>query len=187
MYNASDLRNGTTFELDGKPYVVVRYTHTKMGRGGATIRVEARNLRTGSIEEKTFGSSDRVDSVPTARRKMQYLYSDLASAIFMDPISFEQIEIPLSAIHDEIKFLKDGEQVNVLMVRDEPLLIELAPKITLTVADTGPGVRGNSTSNIWKSATLENGLQTKVPLFVRIGEKIRVDTRTGEYVERAKD
>lgn len=187
MLNASELRNGTTFEADGKPYVVVRYTHTKMGRGGATIRIEARNLRTGNIEEKTFGSNDRVDSAPTLRRKMQYLYSDSSNGVFMDPTTFEQVEMPLSAILNEIKFLKDGEQVNVLMVRDEPLLIELAPKITLTVTDTGPGVRGNSTSNIWKSATLENGLQTKVPLFVEVGEKIRVDTRTGEYVERARE
>lgn len=186
MLNASDLRNGTTFELLGKPYVVVRYTHTKMGRGGATIRIEARNLRTGNVEEKTFGSNDKLDVAPTARRKMQYLYQDGPSAVFMDPMTFEQVEVPLSAIKNEVKFLKDGEPVNVLFVHDEPLLVELAPKITLEVTDTGPNVKGNSASNIWKPATLENGLQTKVPLFVNIGDKIRVDTRTGEYVERAK-
>lgn len=186
MYNASDLRNGTTFELLGKPYVVVRYTHTKMGRGGATIRIEARNLRTGNVEEKTFGSNDKLDAAPTVRRKMQYLYSDDSAAVFMDPMNFEQVEVLVGAIRKEMKFLKDGDFVNVLFVQDKPLLIELAPKITLEVTDTGPNVKGNSASNIWKPATLENGLQTKVPLFVNNGDKIRVDTRTGEYVERAK-
>ncbi len=185
MYNASELRNGTAFEFEGKPYIVVRYTHTKMGRGGATIRVEARNLRTGAIEERTFGSNDKVNSSPTTRRRMQYLYSDSSNVVFMDPTSFEQVEMLVGAIGKEMKFLKDGDFVNVMFVKDEPMLIELPPKITLTVTDTGPNVKGNSASNIWKPATLENGLQTKVPLFVNNGEKIRVDTRTGEYVERA--
>lgn len=186
MLNASDLRNGTTFESDGKLYVVVKYTHTKLGRGGATIRVEMRNLKTGAIEIKTFGSSDKVEDRPTTRQRMQYLYSDDSNSFFMDPGNFEQIEIPISVVKNEIKFLKDGEIVNVLFARDEPLLVELPLKMTLTVGDTGPGVRGNSATNIWKSATLENGLQTKVPLFINIGDKIRVDTRTGEYVERVK-
>lgn len=186
MLNTTDLRSGTTFEMDGKLYVVVKYTHTKLGRGGATIRVEAKNLRTGAVEEKTFGSNERVRELSVTRSRMQYLYSDGSSAVFMDPGSFEQIEIPVKSIAGGIKFLKDGESVNVLFAGQEPLLVELPPKITLAVSDTGPDVRGNSATNIWKPATLENGLQVKVPLFINVGDKIRVDTRTGEYVERVK-
>lgn len=186
MLNASDLRSGTTFELDGKPYVVVRYTHTKLGRGGATIKVEARNLRTGSVEEKTFGGKGKVEELETSKSRMQYLYSDGLHVVLMDPTTFEQVEIPESSVRNEIKFLKDSEIVNVFIVRGEPLFVELPPKVTLAISDTGPGVKGNSATNIWKPAILENGLQVKVPLFINIGDKIRVDTRTGEYVERVK-
>lgn len=185
MINATDLRNGTTFELDGKPYLVLNYSHTKLGRGGATVRVQIRNLKTGAVEERTFGPTEKVASVNLVRRKMQYLYSDDSAAFFMDPVTFEQEEMNRKGATEQIRFLKDGQVVNLLFINNEPLLIELPPKVTLSIKDTVPGVRGNSATNIWKPAALENGLQVKVPLFIKTGDEIIVDTRTGEYVGRA--
>ncbi len=191
MINVTDLRTGTTFQVDGTPYAVLKYTHTKLGRGGATVRVEARNLKTGRVEEKTFNSGARVEAAPTTKRRLQYLYKDEENAVFMDPQSFEQVEIPRRIAGEEIRFLKDGQEADVLFwssgdAADVPLTIELPPKVTLKVTDTSPGVKGNSATNIWKPALLENGLQVKVPLFIAVGDSVRVDTRTGEYIERAK-
>ena len=186
MLNVTDLRNGTTFQMDGAPYLVLRYMHTKMGRGTANVRVEARNLKSGRIEEKTFMSNARVENAPTTKKKMQYLYSDAENSVFMDPVTFEQVEIPLKIAQESVRFLKDGETADVMFWKDEALSVEVAPKVNLTVKDTGPGVKGNSATNIWKPATLENGIIVKVPLFIQGGDKIRMDTRTGEYVERLK-
>lgn len=186
MINVTDLRAGTTFQVNGVPYIVVKYTHTKLGRGGANVRVQAKNLKTGAIEEKAFMSGGKVEEAPTFKRPMQYLYLDGEKGVFMDPTSFEQIEIPQRVIKEQIRFLKDGETVDILFFNQIPLSIELPPKVKLLVRETGPGVRGNSATNIWKPATLENGLVVKVPLFVEVGDKIIVDTRVGEYVERAK-
>ncbi|MEK7182598.1 MAG: elongation factor P, partial [Patescibacteria group bacterium] len=157
----------------------------------ATVRVDARNLKTGRVEEKTFNSGARVEAAPTTKRRLQYLYKDEENAVFMDPQSFEQVEIPRRIAGGEIRFLKDGQEADVLFwssgdAADVPLTIELPPKVTLKVTDTSPGVKGNSATNIWKPALLENGLQVKVPLFIAVGDSVRVDTRTGEYIERAK-
>lgn len=162
-----------------------------MGRGNASIRIDARNLKTGAIEQKSFNSGARVEAAPTTKRRMQYLYSDGSNAMFMDPTTYEQVEVPTDTLGEQLRFLKDGETVNLLFwsfggAQDIPLLIELVPNVTLKVKDTGPGVKGNSATNIWKPATLENGLQVKVPLFIGVGDSVRVDTRTGEYIERAK-
>ncbi|MBI2405840.1 elongation factor P [Candidatus Microgenomates bacterium] len=191
MIDVTDLRAGTTFQIEGTPYVVVKYTHTKLGRGGATVRVEVRNLKTGRVEEKTFNSGTRVEEAPTTKRRLQYLYKDEENAVFMDPQSFEQVEIPRRIAGGEIRFVKDGQEADVLFwssgdAVDVPLTIELPPKVTLKVTDTSPGVKGNSATNIWKPAVLESGLQIKVPLFINVGDAVRVDTRTGEYIERAK-
>lgn len=186
MINATELKNGVTFLDNHKPYKVVKYTHVKVGRGGATVRVTARNLESGGIEEKTFSSNIKVEDVQTQKRQLQFLYSDGNLATFMDPKTYDQIEVPLKILEDELIFIKEGETVSVLFWEEKPLSIEIQPKITLFVIDTPPGVKGNSASNIYKQATLENGLKVKIPLFINKGEKVVVDTRTGEYVERAK-
>lgn len=186
MLNVTDLRAGVAFQMEGVPYIVLQYTHTKMGRGTANVRVQARNLRSGAIEEKTFMSNARVESAATTKRKMTFLYSDGQMSYFMDPRTYEQFEIANSITGGQVRFLKDGEVVDILFFNSEPLLIELAPKVTLKVTDTGPGVKGNSASNVWKPATLENGLVVKVPLFIEVGEMVRVDTRNSNYVEREK-
>lgn len=190
MLNTTELRAGRTFQIDRTPYRVLKYEHIKMGRGGATVRVSARNLRTGGVEEKTFSTSTTVEEIATVKRKLQYLYQDGGSAVFMNPGSYEQVEIDKRVLADQIPFLKEGQEVDILLwLREngeEPLGVDLPPKVTLSVVETAPGVKGNSATNIYKQAVLENGLQVKVPLFIKTGDKVRVDTRTGEYAERAK-
>ncbi|MEK7188242.1 MAG: elongation factor P [Patescibacteria group bacterium] len=187
MIDVTDLKNGTTFLLDKKAYQVIKYSHIKMGRGKAVVKVTARNLSSGSIEEKSFSSDSKVDSVNTYKRKLQYLYQDVEDAVFVDPSSYEQVGIPKRGIAKELPFIKEGENVDIHFWDDKPLSLDLPPKVVLEVAQTDPGVKGNSATNIYKPAKLENGLKTKVPLFIKTGDKIKVDTRTGEYVERVKE
>lgn len=190
MFSATELRAGKTFQIEGAPYQVLKYEHIKMGRGGATVRISARNLRTGGVEEKTFSTSQSVEEISTIKRKLQFLYRDGANIVFMDPKTFEQVGIDKRVLADQTPFLKEGQEADILFWlyegKEEPLGVDLPPKVTLAVAETAPGVRGNSATNIYKPATLENGLAVKVPLFIKTGDKVRVDTRTGEYVERAK-
>lgn len=186
MLNATDLKNGATFLYNSKAYQVIKYSLIKMGRGGAVVKVTVRNLETGSIEDKGFSSNISFEEVNTQKRRLQYLYKDASTAVFMDPKTYEQVEVPLSILKEQIVFLKEGENVDVLFWDEKALSVELAPKIVLTVIQTDPGVKGNSATNIYKPAVLENGLKIKVPLFIKEGEKIRVDTRTGEYIERVK-
>ena len=193
MINATDLKAGITFEMDGRPYKVVKYIHQKIGRGGATVRVTLRNLINANLEERTMNSTSKLTEISTRKRSLQYLYKDGKAATFMDAKTYEQIEIPISLIEDELRYIKEGEDADVLFWDDppsgearKPLSIEISPKATLTVVETDPGVKGNSATNMYKPAILENGSSVKIPLFIKKGEKIVVDTRTGEYVERAK-
>ncbi|MDP3994699.1 MAG: elongation factor P [bacterium] len=186
MISATDLKNGTTFLHYGKPYQVIKYTLIKMGRGGAIVKVNARNLESGSTGELTFSSNNTVDEANTFKRKLQYLYKDSLNAIFMDPGSFEQAEIPLKILGDDINYCKEGESVDVLFWSEKPLSVALPVKVNLKVVETDPGVKGNSASNIYKPAILENGLTVKVPLFIKVNDEVRIDTRNGEYVERVK-
>jgi len=184
MITATDLKNGTTFLSDGKPYKVIKYTHTKLGRGGATVRVSARNLENGELKEMTFDSGNKIEEIATIKKQMQYLYKDDKSAFFMDPKTYEQIEIDLNVLGDMIFFLKEGSEASVLFWDLQALSVEIAPKVDLEVIETDPGVKGNSATNIYKPAKLENGITIKVPLFIRVGDKVKVDTRTLEYIER---
>jgi elongation factor P len=186
MINATDLKNGTTFLDNGKPYKVQKYTHVKIGRGGAIVRISARNLESGGIEEKTFSSNIKVEEVLTRKKKLQFLYNDGKLAVFMNPVTYEQVEVPQEIIKDELPFIREGSETTLLFLEERPLSIEIPPKITLTVSDTAPGVKGNTASNMYKSAVLENGISVKVPLFIKKGENVVIDTRTGDYVERAK-
>lgn len=186
MMNVQDLRNGVTFLQDGAPYVCLKYEHVKMGRGSATIRIKARNLLTGSTNEKSFINSARVEEINTVRRPMQYLYKDGQDFVFMDPKTYEQVCILESVAADEGRYLKEGVLVNILFWDERPLWIELPPKMEFTVTQTDPGVKGNSVSNLYKDAVLEGGIKTRVPLFINEGEKVLIDTRDGSYAERVK-
>lgn len=187
MINSTDLKNGTTFLRNGKPYKVIEYSLIKMGRGGATVKLRVRNMENGSVEPVSMSSNVKVDEVVTTKKRLQYLFKDNSTITFMDPNTFEQIEIPLTVIESELPFIKEGDNVDVLFWdNDKPLSVDISPKVVLKVIETDPGVKGNTVSNLYKPAKLENGITIKVPLFINAGELIRVDTRTSEYIERAK-
>ena len=186
MIEATDLKNGSTFLLNNTPFKVEKYRHQKIGRGGATVKLTVRNLRTGDQQEKTFNSSHKVENIATLKKPLQFLYSDQSIATFIDPDTYEQIEIPANVLGDDLMYIKQGEEVDVLFWDDKALSVDIPPKVNLTVTQTDPGVKGNSATNIYKPAELENGLSLKVPLFINEGDIIRVDTRTGEYVERVE-
>lgn len=184
MISVNELRNGVIYEEGGNLLQVLNFEHIKMGRGSANIKVKTKNLRTGSTVEKSYINTAKVQNVNVLKRELQYLYKDEEGVYFMDPTSFDQITVPL-AIVSGAQFLKEGETYPISFYGDEPLEVLLPPKVELTVIDTAPGVKGNSASNVFKEAELENGVQVKVPLFITVNDKVRVDTRTGAYTERA--
>ena len=186
MLEATNLKAGTTFLMDKSPYRVVKYTHQKIARGGGSVKLSLRNLQSGKLEEKNINSNAKFDEIMTVKKPFQFLYKDTNNAFFMDGKSYEQVEIPLSVIKSELPFINNGESVNILFWDGKPLSVDIPPKVALKVKDTVPGVKGDSATNIFKPAILENGLRIKVPLFIKTGNKVRVDTRTGEYVERVK-
>ena len=184
MLVVSELRAGTIYEEQGNLWMVVSYEHIKLGRGSANIKVKVKNLRTGSTTEKGFINGAKVNDVQVMKKEMQYLYKDDDNAYFMHPETFEQIAVPLRVI-DGDAFLREGQPYTISFMEEEPLSLIMPPKVDLSVTETAPGVKGNSASNVFKEAILENGLSVKVPLFIDIGDKVRIDTRTGAYTERA--
>jgi len=185
MISVTDLRNGIFFEYNkGNIYTVLSYEHIKMGRGSANIKVKVKNIKTGAVVEKGFINGARVKKVTVLKREMQYLYKDNQSAYFMNNKTFDQVAVPLKLI-DQEKYLKEGVSFSISFLDDCPLVIDFPPKMEFLVSETGPGIRGNSASNLYKDAVLENGLKTRVPLFVNIGDKVRIDTRTGAYTQKA--
>lgn len=186
MLNVNDLRNGTVFQEDNNLFQVLTYEHIKTGRGSGNIKLKVRNLRSGSIVEKSFVTGARVEEANVQKKLAQFLYSDGENYNFMDPVSYEQFSIPSSIVGEQGKFLKDGLEINLIVAGDEALSVDLPNSIIYTISDTGPGEKGNTVSNVYKDATLENGLVVKVPMFMDIGEKIKVDTRSGAYVERVR-
>lgn len=186
MIKVTDLKNGTNFLHYGKPCQVVKYSLIKLGRGSAYVKITARNLETGSVEEISYQSNAAVEEADTAKKKLQYLYKDALNAVFVDPQTYEQTEIPLKVLGDQVAYVKEGEEVNVLFLDQIPLSVELPTKVVFSVIQTDPGVKGNSAVNLFKPAVLENGIKVKVPLFVKVGDKVKIDTRSGDYLERAK-
>lgn len=185
MISVTELRAGTTYEEDGQSLMVLSYEHIKMGRGSANIKVKVRNLKTGSTVEKGYTNGAKVQDITVHKKEMQYLYKDDEAAYFMDPQTYEQVSISLKLLPDH-QYLKEGESFTVSFLEGEPLSVLLPPKMVFKVVETAPGIKGNSATNVFKDAILENGITTKVPLFINIGEKIRVDTRTGAYCEKAE-
>lgn len=184
--NVTELRNGAFFKEGGNIFLVLTYEHNKTGRGSGTIRLKVRNLKTGSVVEKSFITGARVDEAEVEKKKAQFLYREGDSFNFMDPVSFEQFSISKQVIGDSAKYLKDGLDLILVVSGDEALGLELPLSLVYTIAETGPGEKGNTVSNVYKEAILDNGLVVKVPMFIGVGEKVKVDTRTGEYLERVK-
>lgn len=184
MIGVTDLKSGTTYEEEGQILQVMSYEHIKMGRGSANIKVKVRNLLSGAILEKSYINGANVKDIYLENRQLQFLYKDSEKAYFMDPRSYEQIEVSLKSLqgHD---FLVEGDTAIVQMYNGEALSLQLPPKVTLKVTDTAPGVKGNSASNVYKDAVLENGMKVRVPLFINTGDSVVVDTRDGSYTKRA--
>lgn len=184
--NVTDLRNGTVFSADGALWQVITYEHNKMGRGSGTVKVKAKNIRTGAITEKSFITGARVEEGNVEKKKAQFLYADGDAYNFMDPETYEQFSISKAVLGDSAKYLFESLEVSLLTAGEEALGIELPNSLIYEIQDTGPGEKGNTVSNVYKDATMTNGLIVKVPMFGKVGDKIKVDTRTGEYVERVK-
>ncbi|KKQ65799.1 MAG: Elongation factor P [Candidatus Daviesbacteria bacterium GW2011_GWA2_38_24] len=186
MLNVTELRNGVVFKEDNNLFQVLNYEHIKMGRGSGNVKVKVRNLRSGAVVERSFITGARVQDTSVDKRQTQYLYNDGNTYYFMDKESYEQFELLKSLVESQVKYLKDGMDVTVLMVEGEALGIELPNSLIYEVTETGPEEKGNTVSNVFKDATLDNGLIVKVPMYMKQGEKIKVDTRSGQYVERVK-
>ncbi len=184
--NVNELRNGTFFKEGKDIFLVVTYEHMKTGRGSGNIKLKVRNVRTGSVVEKSYITGARVDEADVEKKKAQYLYRDQDTYSFMDPVSFEQFTVSAAVLGDQVKYLKEGLEVILIVSEEEVLGLELPMSLDYTVFDTGPGEKGNTVSNVFKEASLDNGLVVKVPMFMNIGEKVKVDTRSGEYIERVK-
>jgi elongation factor P len=176
--------NGLKIELDGEPFSIIYFQHVKPGKGGAFVRTKVRNLKNGKVLERRFRAGERVELADVDERKMQYLYQDGEQLVFMDTQSYEQIPFSAEQVGDARKFLKENLDVDVLFWRGQPINIELPAFITAVITQCEPGIKGDTASNVTKPATLETGAVVQVPLFVKEGETIRVDTRSGEYVER---
>lgn len=184
MIDTGDLRKGLTLDWDGRLVKVVDFAHNKQGRGSAQVRITMRDLRTGSITQTSVQAGTRFTPVRLERRHVQYLYPDGSDRHFMDTESFDQIVLSDTALGDTGKFIKENDVVDLLTWNDEPIDVELPTAVNLTVAETDPGLKGDTASGATKPATLETGLVVNVPLFVNIGDVLKVDTRTGAYVER---
>ncbi len=184
MIAANELRKGVTFELDGDLYKVLDYHHHKPGRGLATIRIKALNLRTGANIEKTFSSSERVQDVRLDYHEVEYLYNDGDLYHFMDLETYEQPAINASILDDAINYLIPNMQVKLTFYEGEPLDIDLPTAVELKVIQAEPSVRGDTATGVNKSVTTETGLEVSVPAFVEVDDVIKVDTRTGEYLTR---
>lgn len=185
MLTAGDLRKGTTFEHDGQVYVVIEFLHVKPGKGAAFVRTKLRNVIAGGVTEKTFNPSEKFQEAVIERKDMQYLYNDDSLYYFMDQETYEQIPINHEKVEDAIKFLKENMFAVIKFYNGDPFSVEPPNFVELEIIETDPGFKGNTATNTLKPAKVETGAIVNVPLFIEQGEKIRIDTRTGEYMERA--
>ena len=185
MISAGDFRNGVTFEMDGNVVQIIEFQHVKPGKGAAFVRTKIRNVISGAVTEKTFNPTDKYPTAFVERKDMQYLYRDDDLYYFMDNETYENIPISASTLGDNFKFVKENMDVKVLSYKGNVFGVEPPFFIELEVTQTDPGFKGDTATNATKPATLETGAEIRVPLFINEGDHIKVDTRTGEYMERA--
>jgi len=184
VISTGDLRKGVVIEIDRQLFQVLDYQHLKIGRGSAQVRMRLRNVRSGAVIDRTVQAGEKWPRVRLEHRTVQYLYEDPPNYVFMDQETFDQIAISAPVLGDGVNYLKDGLELEILMHEDEPIGVELPITVDLRVTETEPGFRGDTATGGTKPATLETGLVVNVPLFVNSGETIRVDTRSGTYIER---
>lgn len=188
MLSASDFRNGVTFEMDGQVMQVVEFQHVKPGKGAAFVRAKIKNVVSGGVIERTFNPTDKFESAFVERRDMQYLYQDGDLYYFMDEESYEQIPIGKDVISGcHFEFVKENMVCKVVSYKGSVFALEPPTFVELEVTETEPGVRGDTATNVLKPATVETGATVRVPIFINTGDILRIDTRTGEYMERAKN
>lgn len=187
MISAGDFRNGVTFEMDGQVFQVVEFQHVKPGKGAAFVRTKYRNVKTGAVVERSFNPTDKFEQAQLERRDMSYLYADGDLYYFMDTETYEQMPINKNMLGDALDFLKENMVCRILSYKGEIFGIEPPTFVELEVTECEPGVRGDTATNATKTAKVETGAEIRVPLFINQGDVIRIDTRTGEYMERAKN
>lgn len=181
---ANDLRKGVMIKVDNELWVVRGFQHVKPGKGGAFVKAKLRNIKKNTIIDKVFRAGEKIENIFIEKRKMQYLYKDGESSLFMDLENYEQESIPNQFIEDEMRFLKEGQEVDVNIYEGEIITIELPTFVQLKVIHTEPGLRGDTATTTFKPSTLETGTKIQVPLFVNENDILKIDTRTGEYIER---
>ncbi len=187
MYSPTDLKKGTVVQIDGKPYKVTDYAQKVMGRGGSIVNVKLKNLIDGSVVPRTFKGADKIEPAEVVNKTVQYLYTDGDAFFFMDPTSFEQFELNKTVVDDAAWYLKEGDEVQLQSFDGKVINLELPKNLYLEVTYTENVVKGDTTSSVLKDATLETGYVVKVPAFIKTGDVVKVDTRTGEYLERKKE
>ena len=185
MVSAGDFRNGVTFEMDGNVYQIIEFQHVKPGKGAAFVRAKIRNVIAGSVIERTFNPNEKYPTAFVERKDMEFSYSDEGLYYFMDPESYEMIPVGKDDLGDAFKFVKENMTCKILSYKGKVFGVEPPTFVELEITQTDPGFAGNTATNATKPATLETGAEIRVPLFINEGDKIRIDTRTGEYMERA--
>ena len=185
MLNFNEIKTGRVIKANGEPFIIIKTDHHKMGRGGAVLKVKCRNLINGNILEQTYQGAEKAEEADTETKKANFLYKDKEEAYFMDNASYEQFNLPLEELGEQIGFLKDGVDVDVLYFENRPVSIKLPIKMDFKVTSAPPGVKGNSAGNVNKQVEIETGAKINVPMFINEGDIIRINTDTGEYVERA--
>ena len=185
MVSAGDFRNGVTFEMDGNVYQIIEFQHVKPGKGAAFVRAKIRNVIAGSVIERTFNPNEKYPTAFVERKDMEFSYSDEGLYYFMDPESYDLVPVSADELGDAFKFVKENMTCKILSYKGKVFGVEPPTFVELTITQTDPGFAGNTATNATKPATLETGAEIRVPLFINEGDKIRIDTRTGEYMERA--
>ena len=186
MVSAGDFRNGVTFEMEGNVYSIIEFQHVKPGKGAAFVRTKIRNVISGAVVERTFNPSDKFPTAFIERRDMEFSYEDGDLYYFMDMESFEQVPISKDILSDSFKFVKETMECKVMSYKGNVFGVEPPNFVELVITETDPGFKGDTATNATKPAVVETGAEIRVPLFIEEGEKIRIDTRTGEYMERVK-
>ena len=184
IVSTNQFKNGMHIEVDGEPWRIVEFQHVKPGKGGAFVRTKLKSIDSGAVVDRTFRAGEKFERVRTETKNMQYLYDAGEEVVFMDADTYEQLSLPREAVDDALPFMQPSTSWQVLFVGGEPTGVDLPASVVLEVAETEPGVKGDTVSNVTKPATLETGAVVQVPLFIKEGESIRVDTRTNVYVER---
>lgn len=187
MASSNDIKNGSVLNLDGNLWSVIEFQHVKPGKGGAFVRTKLKNVLSGKVVDKTFNAGAKVDFETVDRRDMQYLYNDGTDFVFMDPGNFEQLTVPAAVVGDAKDFMLENSNALIGLHNGEPLFLELPASVVLELTYTEPGLQGDRSTGGTKPATLETGREIQVPLFIEAGTKVKVDTRSGEYISRVND